>query len=91
MNPKFLFLFNFDFFFFHFFFLCVRLFFLIFFKKMDKNISISVTTDVIACDGSSSRREILYEFGIKYQNASISGDFQKTEEPHSKNIREIPL
>ena len=43
---------------------------------MDKNISISVTTDVIACDGSSSRREILYEFGIKYQNASISGDFQ---------------
>ena len=43
---------------------------------MDKNISISVTTEVIACDGSSSRREILYEFGIKYQNASISGDFQ---------------
>ena len=43
---------------------------------MDKNIAITATTDVIACDGSCSRREILYEFGIKYQNASVSGDFQ---------------
>ena len=43
---------------------------------MTSDFSISVNTDVIACDGSRSERTLLYEFEIKNQNLSTGGEFK---------------